>query len=322
MKQDNISISLVVPTRDHPDKLGNLLGSMKQVGYFDSDEIEIIIVDNNSRGPETKQVCQQYPVIYLFEKQSGRSAALNLGIKHAKGKYIAFTDDDIVLLNGNWLYQLRANFFSHENIGYVSGNVLGHEPETAAQKMWERKGGLSKGSEFKVFDQGFFTKMRFAGVPLRLVAAGANSMIPKKILDEVGGYDVYLGPGALVYHGESLDICYRVMKLGYSAVYDPSAIVYHAHPDNFGALRKKMFRYGVGDTAIQAKFLFEYGDIRGLFEILWGRPGLLLVRLLKSVFGAYPMSPDMLLLGMCGAVLGPFVYITDKILRFFSEKVD
>lgn len=320
MMNKQITISLVVPTRDHPEKLRQLLNSLQSNGYLASNDIEVIIVDNNSNGPETRHICELYPVTYLYEKRSGRSAALNLGIKHSKGEYVAFTDDDVIISDETWLYTLKRNFDLYEGVGYVSGNVLGFKPKTNAQKMWEKKGGLSKGLEYKLFDQKFFTKMRFVGVPMRLIAAGANSMIPRKILEEIGGYDIFLGPGNLVYHGESLDICYRVFRLGYSAIYDPNAIIYHSHPQELWPLRRKMFRYGLGDTAIQAKFLFEHGDIRGLFEMLWGRPGLLLIRFFKSLVGAYPMSPEMLIFGMCGAFCGPFVYIADKVIRFASNQ--
>lgn len=274
-------------------------------------DVQVIVVDNDPNGSEDNRLtCESHSnVIYVHEKISGRSAAINAGIKHSKGTYIAFTDDDTVVSDSVWLHRLQHNFENRPDVGYVSGNVVAYELETSAQRMWEAKGGLSKGKQRKEFEAKFFTRPRLSGVPIRLIAAGANSMIPKRILDEIGSYDSMLGIGSRVCHGESLDICYRTMRAGYTAIYDPEARIFHFHPRSVADLRRKMFQYGIGDTAVHTKFLLEYKDIRGLFEILWGRPLTLLLRLLKSLVRVYPMTPDMLIAGFTGALLGPCIYL-------------
>lgn len=310
-----MSISLIIPTRDRARYLSQCLASLDQYGYLQMDDVQVIVVDNDSRGRDTSMLCASYPnITYLVEWKHGRAAAVNTGIKHAKGEYIAFTDDDVIARDSSWLYHLRSNFENRYDVGYVSGNVIAYQLETQAQQMWEVKGGLSKGDQHKRFGPDFFARRRLVGVPVRLIAAGANSMIPKSVLEEVGYHDEMFGPGSLVGHGESLDICYRVLKHGYTAIYDPEAIVFHCHPRSLSSLRKKMFKYGIGDTAIHTKFFFEYWDVRSLFEVLWGRPFLLLARLAHSLIGTYPMTPDMLIAGYVGALLGPWIYAYARIL--------
>ncbi len=61
---------------------------------------EVIVVNNNS-SDETRAVVDEasrsFPVElrYLFERQQGRSPALNAGIRAARGDIIATTDDDV-----------------------------------------------------------------------------------------------------------------------------------------------------------------------------------------------------------------------------------
>lgn len=303
-------VSLIIPTCDRADHLTCCLNSLERHGYLSNDTFEVIVVDNNSSTSETWQVCKEYQAIkYVFERKQGRSAALNTGIKNAKGVYIAFTDDDVIVKDPKWLTKLVSNFESQSEVGYVSGNVTAYSCETRSQRMWERKGGLSKGNQRRQFGYDFFKQKCLSGVPIRLIAAGANCMIPKYVFDKIGYYDEAFGIGSIIPHGESLDICYRVLQEGYMAVYDPKATIFHLHPRTLSSLRRKMFIYGIGDTATHMKFFIKYEDIRSLFEILWGRPFLLLGRLIKSLFGIYPMSPDMLVAGFFGALIGPWIYI-------------
>ena len=71
----------------------------------------MIIVDNNSSDNTRDVVMQQVdsfpvPLRYLMEKEQGRSAALNAGIRVAQGEILAITDDD-VRVDPLWLRNAR-----------------------------------------------------------------------------------------------------------------------------------------------------------------------------------------------------------------------
>ena len=97
-------ISVVIPTYKNR---GGLVTSIESVLNQTYKNLEVIVVDDNS--PMTKErestelVMLQYAnnskVVYIkHEKNKNGAAARNTGIKHAKGKYIAFLDDDDLFL--------------------------------------------------------------------------------------------------------------------------------------------------------------------------------------------------------------------------------
>lgn len=312
---NTVLISIVIPTRNRSSRLNGLLCSLKAYGYFDSDDCEIIVVENAPEAFEqTRRLVESYRVSYVQETKPGRSAALNRGIKVANGKYLIFLDDDTQLDNYYWLDYLLKNF-EDDRVGYVSGNVVAFTIDAESQRIWEKKGGLSKGNSRQEYCHSWFVAPRLFGVPIRKVAAGANCAIPKNVLTDVGLYDEMLGPGAVIPHGESLDICYRIMYAGYSAVYEPRAIVKHHHPESLNELSEKLFIYGLGDTAVHMKFFWEYNDSRSFLEAIAGRNLLWFTRLVLSLLGRYPLYPRLIIVSMWGAFLGPLRYLRYRLTR-------
>ena len=146
---------------------------------------------------------------------------------------------------------------------------------------------------------------------------GANHVVRREIINEIGAHDEKFGPGELIEGaGADLDLTYKILKNGYSIVYDPNAIVAHHHPDSLKELRSKLFLYGISDTAIHMKFLIEFKDIRSLFQLIY-RPAQNLWRMFKSLLGKYPLSADMLMAGIIGNLIGPIKYIKYK--NYFNK---
>src|SRR5687767_3695723 len=97
--------SIVIATHNRADDLRKSLISLSQLST--SSGWEVIVVDNNSTD-HTRAVVEAlaptYPTTlkYLFEKEQGRSAALNTGFRAAEGHIILTTDDD-VRVEPDWL---------------------------------------------------------------------------------------------------------------------------------------------------------------------------------------------------------------------------
>lgn len=305
--------SIIICTKDRPNDLTRCLKSLSI--YLSRKDLEVIVVDNNSSSNQTREIVEGYPQIrYLMESRPGQGFAKNTGILAANGKYIIFTDDDVIVQKG-WIENLLSNF-TDEKIAYVSGQVEAWIVSSDSQQIFEDIAILSKGSERKTFDTEFFNRFRLRGVPVHLVAMGANSVAPKHVLLEVGLHDPLFGVGSLVGGGETGELCYKILQKGYTAVFDPNALIKHRHPTTRQALRKRMFTYGKADTAIQAKFFIQYHDWRGLADIIINRPYRQIKKFLEMLCGKNKTPLDLIFFESIGNWIGPFSYLRALILSW------
>ena len=87
-------VSVIIPTFNRAAFLKSAIKSALHQTY---DDIEIIVVDDNSSAPvhDVIKKLQDTRIKYIRHKHNfGVSVARNTGIKASKGKYIAFLDDD------------------------------------------------------------------------------------------------------------------------------------------------------------------------------------------------------------------------------------
>ena len=91
-------VSIIVPIYNSEDSLKIMLESLLRQTYRN---IEIILVNDGSED-HSGEICEFYKsknsqIKYIHIKNSGVAKARNLGIKYAKGEYIAFVDADDVI---------------------------------------------------------------------------------------------------------------------------------------------------------------------------------------------------------------------------------
>lgn len=93
-------VTVVIPVYNNSTTLWRCVKSLYRQGV-DSNKFEIILIDDGSTDDSykrCKQLCLKYKNITLFQQvNKGVSAARNIGISNAKGKYIFFLDGDDVL---------------------------------------------------------------------------------------------------------------------------------------------------------------------------------------------------------------------------------
>ena len=90
-------VTVIIPTRNRAGRIKEILGCLCQQTVT---PFEVITVDNDS-SDKTKEVVLGFqgklPVKYLLEKRKGPSFARNTGIKEARGDFLIFLDDDILV---------------------------------------------------------------------------------------------------------------------------------------------------------------------------------------------------------------------------------
>jgi len=94
MKKKHPLISVIITTKNEELNIKNCLDSVLSQDY-PQDEIEIIVVDNNSTD-KTKEIAKKY-IDKVFDKGPERSAQRNLGVEKSTGEYFLYLDADMVL---------------------------------------------------------------------------------------------------------------------------------------------------------------------------------------------------------------------------------
>jgi len=239
-------ITVVVCTRDRVEMLKEALASILALDHPD---LAVIVVDNAARTAETRDYVEGLDdprVRLVIEPLPGLSRARNAGLAAATTEIVAFTDDD-VLVDGDWLHGLADRFGRDPAVGCVSGIVPTGEIRTPAQAYFDQRVGWA--SSCKAADYRLDSPPQ--DVPLfpfqvGIYGTGANFAVRRSVVYDLGGFDEALGVGSPTEGGEDLDMFFRILLAGWRLAYEPSAIVWHRHRADNGALAIQARGYGLG----------------------------------------------------------------------------
>ena len=207
-------------------------------------QVEIIVVDNNSTDNTADVVraaaaSAALPVRYEFEPRQGKSFALNLGLRSARGEVIAHTDDD-VWPDGQWLDRIVDAFRDHD-ITFAFGKVRPRwervpPPELLTKRAHQIWGPLA------ILDYGDDAQAYAPDKAGQRLPVGANLAFSKQTLLDIGGWRTDLGKvdNSLI-SGEDHEIFYRLKRAkAYAGFYDPAISVRHFVPAS--RLTRRYFR--------------------------------------------------------------------------------
>ena len=230
-------LDVVVPTFNRAEGLKETLDSLLAAEVPAGMQVSITVVDNNSRD-NTKEVVEEYArrfpgrVNYVFEKQQGRSAALNAGIAATCNELIGMIDDDEEI-EPHW-YRVVHAAFAEDEVAFVGGPYVPRWPGEPPQWIPRDYGGVvgwvDGGNERVQFGQDY------PGILM-----GGNAVIRRSVLQAVGPYNTSLGrTDKHLLSGEDEDMYHRLLHAGAKGFYIPEMIIYHKiSPDR---LTKKYFR--------------------------------------------------------------------------------
>jgi GT2 family glycosyltransferase len=301
----NIPVSVVVATYDRPEDLRQCLRCL--IAQVSPRTVELVVVDNHPASGLTPPVVAEFPeVVQVQEARAGLAYARNAGFAACQGQIAVATDDD-VLLPSDWLEKLVAPF-ARADVGIVTGNVLPRELETLSQICFETYGGLGRGFEPKTFDGEWFESSPRRALPTWELGATANAAFRTSLFNhpQVGLMEESLGPGMPSGVGEDTYLFYKVLKAGFTAVYEPAAYVWHNHRRDMKSLRKQIYGYSKGHVAYNLTTWLQDGDWRGLVRVLMELPAIHLLRAVARVRGKsdYPLS--LLILEVWGNLAAPW----------------
>ena len=228
-------VSLIIPTRDELLILKQCIASL--IGRTAYPNIEILIIDNQSKEQATLDYLQeishdsritvlQYPYAFNY------SAINNFAVQQAKGTLLAFVNNDIECINSGWLTEMVSHA-CRDDIGCVGAKL--YYPDGTIQHggiILGIKGTASHAHKYFSGDHpGYFNRL---SVVHNVSAVTAACLVMRKALfKEVGGFDEI----NLKVAYNDVDLCLKVLKLGYRNLWTPHAELTHYESKSRGKQR-------------------------------------------------------------------------------------
>ncbi len=262
-------------------------------------------------------------VRYVREDRPGPSWARNCGIKVAKGKILAFVDDDIIA-DPYWLAEMVKAFSISDKVACVTGLILPLELKTPAQVWCEEYGGFSKGFSQRIFDMTEHRpKEPIYPYSLGRFGSGANMAFRAEVLRRIGGFDPALGGNGPARCGQDIASFFKVIVQGHQLVYVPASLVYHLHRPDYEGLRKQIYNYGVGFAAALTKGLLENPHLLLDFvvKVPYGLFFVLSTRSPKNRKKQAHYPKELTKLELKGMIYGPLAYLRSRQLMHKLQDV-
>ena len=218
--ENNPLVSIIIPTKNNKKILNRCVESIKKNTSYKN--FEIIIVDNNSTSTGVKSYYESISCTILDYKDSFNFSKMNnYAVKHAKGDFLLFLNDDTKVLEPDWLQEM-IGVCSQNDVGAVgaklvySDNTIQHAGIVI----------LDTGAGFHPFQNVSQNSNKYFNLinVMRDCSAvtGACLMTKKEIFAKINGFDDVFD----VYYGDA-DLCLRIIDSGYHVVYTPSVKMLH-----------------------------------------------------------------------------------------------
>jgi GT2 family glycosyltransferase len=219
------NVSVVIPTRDRADLLKTCLN-----GLFDEtryDDLDVIVVDNDSREAETLALFERYEAAGLISRVClpgpfNFSRACNLGVASARHELILLLNNDIEPLGSEWLDQLVAEL---DNPGIGAAGALLLFPDGFIQHAGVTLGsGSVARHSFQFHKLGAGDDLGLMSQRQEMSAVTAACLLTRRSLwKTVGGMD----EGHLSVAFNDVDYCLKLREIGKGVMWTPHARLLH-----------------------------------------------------------------------------------------------
>jgi len=210
-------VSILVPAWNEGKTVSSCIESFFEIKYPNRELIVIAGGDD-----DTYEIANGYTdnnITVLKQLPEGKNAALNLGLKSAKGEIIVLTDADCIM-NAQWFDSIIKPIVEGGE-GIVSGN---NQPLRSQLN-----------NPFVLFQ--FSYTAAFKHEKNEKYLDGKNAALKREILDEIGGFD----EGALT--GTDLSLKYILLDRGFKIRFVPESVISTRYPDSKREYLKQRSRW-------------------------------------------------------------------------------
>jgi GT2 family glycosyltransferase len=236
---EELEFSVILPVCHGGIFLRKALASLRGLD-FPPARFEVLVAGADDDGESYNAVADEsvsvaYALSYIPCGSANRSARLNTACAAARGRFLAFADDDCIFLP-DWLRRLSAVSYNSGDVGIVGGRdeMVGEGSafDTAVDLVLNSfigSGGLRRGTGMRVGR--YYPKLWNMAVPRETaldVALKSEDGLPQ-IFDE-----------SLSVH-EDIDLADRIQSLGLKIAFAPEVCIRHHRDTTFSSFIRRNF---------------------------------------------------------------------------------
>lgn len=218
-------VTIVIPTRDGGPLLKRCVHSVFHGTAYEN--LEVIVVDNQSRNPETLDYLQSLSLrsdvkVLKYDFPFNYSSINNFAAKHASGEVLCFLNDDVEAIQPDWLGEMVSHSLRPE-IGAVGAKLLYADGFIQHAGVVMGIGGFASHAHrlYPSLHPGYTGR---AALVQNFSAVTAACLVMRRdVFHAVGGFDEENLPVAF----NDVDLCLRVREEGYRILWTPYAVLNH-----------------------------------------------------------------------------------------------
>jgi glycosyltransferase involved in cell wall biosynthesis len=228
-------VSVIIPTRDRAATLARCLDALAEQRV--DEPVQVVVVDDGSRDTTPQVLASREGVEVVCEEPRGHSAALNAGVRRARGPIVLFLDDDVIATPGLVQRHLDHHRARPEPVAALVGRVTwAPELEVTRHMAWLEDGGpLFAFNRIADHDDVDWRHFCTANVSVKSELLGEDPF--DETLERFN--DVELG--------------YRLKQRGMRLRYDPGAVGHHLRVDTPETTERRMRLVGRAARKMHAK---------------------------------------------------------------------
>jgi GT2 family glycosyltransferase len=226
---NGVDLSVIVPTYNRPAALRECLLALASQTY-PHDRFEVLVVDDGgelSAAPVIDEMRSRLSIELLTQTHAGPARARNLAAGMARGRFLAFTDDDC-RPRPTWLARIMAALERAPD-SIAGGRIVNALPDNAFSSASQMIADI------------VYAHYNADPENARFFSSNNIAMAAQSYRD-LGGFD----EGFLILACEDRELCDRWRSAGGRMIYEAEAVVEHAHPLALPSFVRQHFTYGRG----------------------------------------------------------------------------
>lgn len=257
-------ISILIPAHNEEVVIEKTLLAMVRL-HYPKEAYEVIVINDNSKdqtGAIIEKMKLRFPDCNINHLEiigerggKGKSNALNIGYKEAKGEFFVIYDADNTP-NSMTLRYLIQEIQSNDRYAAVIGKFRTRNKD---RNILTRFINIETLSFQWMAQAGRWELFKLCTIP------GTNFIIRRSIIDLIGGWD----PDAIA---EDTEISFRIYQMGYQIAFMPLAETYEQEPETLKVWMKQRSRWVNGNLYVLTKNLLHIHQVKNwgvLFDLFY-----------------------------------------------------